>query len=266
MTAQTDDYPETTDTAEGSAEPAAQAPPAPQPKKRKLLRSVLIALIAILLLAGAFYTYFMFFSQPTVTKPFAAAPATEIADYEVTPAIDQIPSQIEPSAVDSMEMVPVGGTEVHDPFAEQTSANALLLEDIEKSLQELQLQNEKLGEHISALLGLRASVVSLINMQSVIAESTEDRLQAIEDSIHALSQAQPTPSSEEPDQSKPPFRLIGIDRWNNEWNAVILLDSKMTTLETDETRADWTLYEIDAAKRQAHFVHASGEAAILTVE
>ena len=263
---QNDAYPETTATPE-SAEPPAPETPVPQPKKRKFLRLIIIGLIVILLLAGAFFTYLMFFWDMPVQ--FTAAPAQKITDYEVVPETALQP-QSEFAAPDNMKTIPIGETEVHDSFASETEANAAILEDIEKTLDDLHSQNAQLAEQINKLLDLRATVLSLINMQSVVAESLEDRLQAIEDNMSMLSpqevQSQRTSVTEPPDLSKPPFQLIGIDRWNNEWNAVVLFGNKMTMLGQDETRAEWTLSEIDAANRQAHFVHATGDTAILTVE
>ena len=273
-----DEYPTNPQTATATAEASAaeietaaaeaSAPPPnsqPKPKRRGVLRLALYAAGAIIVLAGLLYggwSVYRYNSSFPITNP--GLPAEKIGDYQVNPEPAPSSSQIETAAT------PKNVSEFTDAapgtFAAQPQDNAKLLAEIRDVFEEMQEPSARFETQLQAVLELEASVVSLINIQSVFFESVEDRLQAIEDELQTLTtQNAPAQASTVPDQS-PPFRLVGIDRWNNAWNAVILFDNKMTMLEPNDTRAEWTLVSLDAKKRQARFVHAEGGEAVLTVD
>lgn len=60
-------------------------------------------------------------------------------------------------------------------------------------------------------------------------------------------------------QDSPPFRLIAIDRWNNQWNAVIEFDGKITMISPQSSRAGWLLVDVDPNSHTARFRATSGQ-------
>ncbi len=107
---------------------------------------------------------------------------------------------------------------------------------------------------------------SAIIMQSSVAQRLEVQILELETQVSQLA-AKITESrkpSESSDQT-PPFRLIAIDRWNNEWNAVIELDGKIAMIGPQSTRAGWLLLKVDPSSRSALFQAASGKEVQLQV-
>ena len=237
------------------------------PKRRRVLKAGIYgsAIITVVSLAYVGVSVYLKDSASYVRQD--SMTAEQFADYEVNPEKPAAPNPSEPStsAIDHVA--------IHDAAAplpasldSDLAAQIETIIEIQSLLEKAQETDAKLTEQVESLLGMRANVLSLINMQSVIAESIEDRLFAIEDKLQDMSSMMQRPeTTAEPDQSAPPFRLIAIDRWDNVWNAVIFLDSKMAMLEPNDSRAGWTLLEVDASRKQARFVHADGVEAVLDV-
>lgn len=108
---------------------------------------------------------------------------------------------------------------------------------------------------------------SAIALQSSVAELMDQRLLNLEVQVSNLTQtiAESNTANIEDVDSKPPFHLIAIDRWNNEWNAVIELDGKISMIGLNASRVGWLLVEIDPGEQTALFRAASGEEAKLRV-
>ena len=56
----------------------------------------------------------------------------------------------------------------------------------------------------------------------------------------------------------PPFTLIGIDRWQNEWNAVLEMQGKIAMIKPNAERAGWRLIKIEPKARKALFRNRGG--------
>ena len=80
---------------------------------------------------------------------------------------------------------------------------------------------------------LQKLVISLQTGQTIVAESHENRMNELAQKIDAISEPTPVTITQIPSTSStdvPPFRLIAIDRWENEWNAVLELNGKISML------------------------------------
>lgn len=108
---------------------------------------------------------------------------------------------------------------------------------------------------------------SAISLQSSVAELMDQRLINLETQVSNLMQiiTDSDTADIEDANSKPPFHLIAIDRWNNEWNAVIQLDGKISMIGLHASRVGWLLVEIDPGEQTALFRTATGEEAELRV-
>ena len=56
----------------------------------------------------------------------------------------------------------------------------------------------------------------------------------------------------------PPFNLVAIDRWHNEWNAVLEMQGKLAMLTPESERAGWQLVKIEPTARKALFRNREG--------
>ena len=56
----------------------------------------------------------------------------------------------------------------------------------------------------------------------------------------------------------PPFTLVAIDRWHNEWNAVLEMQGKLAMLTPESERAGWQLVKIEPTARKALFRNREG--------
>ena len=115
---------------------------------------------------------------------------------------------------------------------------------------------------------LQKLVISLQTGQTIVAESHENRMNDLAQKIDAMPESAPAtitpiPSTSSPDV--PPFRLIAIDRWENEWNAVLEMNGKISMLAPQSARAGWKLLQISPLNHTALFRSSSGTEAELTV-
>ncbi len=143
--------------------------------------------------------------------------------------------------------------------------NEKLLEEVRHQLRQNNDADLYLAEQVAELEKL---VISLQTGQAIVAESLEHRMTELAHKIDAMAEAAPNepapiPTTSSPDV--PPFRLIAIDRWENEWNAVLELNGKISMLAPQSARAGWKLLQISPQNRTALFRSNSGTEAELTV-
>ncbi len=107
---------------------------------------------------------------------------------------------------------------------------------------------------------------SIAAIQSSTTDRLEERMMNLEESITQLnSTLHESDATQQTKEQVPPFRLIAIDRWNNEWNAVIELDGKFAMIGLHSFRAGWQLLEIDPRERTALFQADSGHTVLVRV-
>ncbi len=134
-----------------------------------------------------------------------------------------------------------------------------LLEEIKIGLKQ---QNDSclyFDERLQPIDAILPKLESVIALQSAVAKRLDERMLNLEGQVLQLAATLDRPeSSADSADGVPPFRLIAIDRWNNEWNAVIELDGKISMIGPHLSRAGWLLLEVDPDNRSALFQARSG--------
>ena len=233
-------------------EPVPESPaPAPSARKLKisgrivLLSGGVVAMTVIAIIAVVFVL-------PSIQPQFIPQHATiEISDPPAT-AQDLV----------SMEAIPlpvVATENIEPPLPLLEIQN--LIEQTERLINQNDDAHLYLTKRIDNLDDVPEHLTALINQIN----SLEHRILLLEQSVRDLEHQPPaaikTPPPSPPAKlslSKPPFRLISIDRWQKKWNAVLEFEGKLTMIETPATVAGWQLVSINPASRTATFRNSDG--------
>ena len=240
---------------------------------RKMIFWALIVIVVFILTAGAVAIWL--YQPPLAELQTSAAEsaetlmtAQEVVNAEPLPVSETVAlgqPGVSPEAPDNVPL-PVGG--VYDPEEDLPPAKTEYEELLEEVKQKLQQNNDAdlyLADQIAELQKL---VISLQTGQTIVAESHENRMNELAQKIDAMSEPTPATITQIPSTSStdvPPFRLIAIDRWENEWNAVLEMNGKISMLAPQSARAGWKLLQISPQNRTALFRSNSGTEAELTV-
>ena len=241
---------------------------------RKLIYWSLAVIVVFFLAAGA-TSIWLFQPQPAPVLTSTAEivegrmTAQEVVNAEPLPVSETVAlgqPGFSPETHDNVPL-PVGG--VYDPEEDLPPTKTEYEELLEEVKQKMQQNNDAdlyLADQIEQLQKL---VISLQTGQTIVAESHEKRMNELTRKIDAMSEpptSEITPIPSTNSMDAPPFRLIAIDRWQNEWNAVIELNGKISMLAPQTTRAGWILLQISPQTRTALFRSRSGTEAQLTVD
>ena len=241
---------------------------------RKMIFWSLAVVVVFFLVAGAAAIWLY---QPplaqlqtsTVESAETLMTAQEVVNAEPLPVSETVAQGQPGLSSDELENVSllVGGvneSEEGRPMAKTEYEE--LLEEVRYQLRQNNDADLYLADQIAELQKL---VISLQTGQTIVAESLENRMNVLAQKIDAKSEAAPTSPTPIPSTSSsdvPPFRLIAIDRWENEWNAVLALNGKVSMLVPQSARAGWKLLRISPQNRTALFRSRSGTEAQLTVD
>ena len=195
--------------------------------------------------------------------------AQEVVNAEPLPVSETVAQGQPGISPDELENVPlpVGGVNESEegiPLAKTEYEE--LLEEVKQKLHQNNDADLYLADQIAELQKL---VISLQTGQTIVAENLENRMNELAQKIDAMSEVASTESAPIPSTSSsdvPPFRLISIDRWQNEWNAVLELNGKVSMILPQSARAGWKLLRISPQNRTALFRSRSGTEAQLTVD
>ena len=171
-----------------------------------------------------------------------------------------------PESQDNVPL-PVGGT--YESEEGLPPANAEYEELLEEVKQRLHQNNDADLYLADQMAEIQKLVISIQTSQTIVAESLENRMNELAQKFEAMPEVAPPASAPIPDASSmdvPPFRLIAIDRWENEWNAVLELNGKISMLAPQSARAGWKLLQISPQTRTALFRSRNGTEAQLTVD
>ena len=234
-----------------------------------------LAVLAVFILAAGAASIWLFQPPPapvlTSTAEIAEGPMTaqEVVNAEPLPVSETVAlgqPGFSPETHYNVAL-PVGGVyESEEGLPPAKTEYEELLEEVKQKLQQNNDADLYLADQIAQLQKL---VISLQTGQTIVAESNENRMNELAQKIDAMSEPAPTSPTPIPSTSSmdvPPFRLIAIDRWENEWNAVIELNGKISMLAPQSTRAGWILLQISPQNRTALFRSRSGTEAQLTVD
>ena len=259
-------------------------PPAADPKPvrsqsrrlpaRKLIFWSLVVIVVFFLVAGAAAIWL--YQPPLAQLQTSAAEseetlmtAQEVVNAEPLPVSETAAlgqPGLSPADLENVPL-PVGGVNESEeglPLAKTEYEE--LLEEVKHQLRQNNDADLYLADQFAELQKL---VISLQTGQTIVAESLENRMNELAQKFDFMSEAAPTetaPSSSTSSSDVPPFRLIAIDRWENEWNAVLALNGKVSMLVPQSARAGWKLLRISPQNRTALFRSRSGTEAQLTVD
>ena len=205
----------------------------------------------------------------TVESAESLMTAQEVVNAEPLPVSETVAQGRPGLSSDELENVPllVGGaneSEEGRPMAKTEYEE--LLEEVRHQLRQNNDADLYLADQFAQLQKL---VISLQTGQTIVAESLENRMNELAQKIDAMPEAAPNEPAPIPSTNSmdvPPFRLIAVDRWENEWNAVIELNGKISMLVPQSARAGWKLLRISPQNRTALFRSRSGTEAQLTVD
>ena len=241
---------------------------------RKMIFWSLVVIVVFFLVAGA-ATIWLYQPQlaPVLTSTAESAEslmtAQEVVNAEPLPVSETVAQGQPGLSPDELENVPlpVGGfNESEEGLPLANTEYEELLEEVKYQLRQNNDADLYLAEQFAELQKL---VISIQTGQTIVAENLENRMIDLAQKIDVMSEAAPTdpaPSSSTSSSDVPPFRLIAIDRWENEWNAVLELNGKISMLAPQSARAGWKLLRISPQNRTALFRSRSGTEAQLTVD
>ena len=258
--------------------PAADPEPVRSRSRRLPARKVIFWSLAVVVVfflvagAAAIWLYQPPLAQLQTSAVESAEPlmtAQEVVNTEPLPVSETVAQGQPGLSSDELENVslPVGGgneSEEGRPLAKTEYEE--LLEEVRYQLRQNNDADLYLADQIAELQKL---VISLQTGQTIVAESLENRMNELAQKFDFMSEAAPTSPTPIPStfsSDVPPFRLIAIDRWENEWNAVLALNGKVSMLVPQSARAGWKLLRISPQNRTALFRSRSGMEAQLTVD
>ena len=260
--------------------------PTKPPRKSLQLRRRLFVIISIVALGSttAIISVILYDSRDSVySQSFTAH---QVVDEDPVPSIgttnENSATQSDVLLVGSVENYPIAQNSITKSEVDYQSLEfetvQSLLENVEHQLQQNNDAHHYLGERLDAVNELEEKVASLIKTETVMAEMIEERLLSLErlstmlaESRKSIQAGQSNPSSEFEQieetnlPMRPPFRLISIDQWQNRWNAVLELDGKVSMIESNSSRADWRLLNINPVSKTATFQHKNGAITTLSV-
>ena len=193
----------------------------------------------------------------------------EVVNAEPLPVSETVALGQPGISPDELENVPLpvgGANESEEGLPLAKTEYEELLEEVRHQLRQNNDADLYLADQIAELQKL---VISIQTGQTIVAESLENRMNELAQKIDVMSEAapnEPAPISSISSSDVPPFRLIAIDRWENEWNAVLELNGKIAMLAPQSARAGWQLLRISPQNRTALFRSRSGMEAQLTVD
>ena len=241
---------------------------------RKMIFWSLVVIVVFFLVVGA--TAIWLYQPPLAQSQTSAVEsaemlmtAQEVVNAEPLP-VSEIVAQGQPGlSPDELENapLPVGGVnKSEEGIPPAKTEYEELLEEVKQKLHQNNDADLYLADQFAELQKL---VISIQTGQTIVAENLENRMNELAQKIDAMSEAAPTESTPIPSTSSmdvPPFRLIAIDRWENEWNAVLELNGKVSMLAPQSARAGWKLLRISPQNRTALFRSRSGTEAQLNVD
>ena len=241
---------------------------------RKMIFWLLVVIVVFFVVAGAAAIWL--YQPPLAQLQTSAAQssetlmtAQEVVNAEPLPVSETVAQGQPGFSPDELENIPlpVGGTyESEEGLPLAKTEYEELLKEVRHQLRQNNDADLYLADQMAEIQKL---VISIQTGQTIVAESLENRMNELAQKIDAMSEAVPPEAAPIPDASSmdiPPFRLIAIDRWENEWNAVLELNGKVSMLAPQSARAGWKLVRISPQNRTALFRSRNGTEAQLTVD
>ena len=172
-----------------------------------------------------------------------------------------------PEELISMAQLPVQSMMQAEPDTSPAADNPPPLSpeihDLMESVAQLLRRNDDANLYLSERIDRFDDIVATIAQLGAHVSDLDHRIAMLEEGVNDLAQQYRSAAiamamTEEESAPAPPFTLIGIDRWEKKWNAVLELEGKVTMIEPQVSVAGWKLLAIDPDRRTALFRSASG--------
>lgn len=206
------------------------------------------------------------FGEYTRKPPSPPASVQEIVDANTLPAIPN--SELTSAVVQesAAAILPMDDS-VNSPAIELSPEISATLEEIRLGLKQQTDAFLYFDEQLQPITESLYRLESALSVQSSTTALFEERMTHLQELVGELTAS--LTESRLPIESAehlPPFRLVAIDRWNNEWNAVIELNGKISMIGLNASRAGWLLFQIIPNSRSAVFRSESGNQVKLEVD
>ncbi|MDE0310043.1 MAG: hypothetical protein OXI60_09470 [Acidiferrobacterales bacterium] len=227
-------------------------------------RMVVISTVIIAVLATCTLAYRLFFTEPLPSQPSASVREIVDADTPTSDSQTSVSTLQQESPQNSTTPVPL----------QPPQPEPIVNPELQKLLSEIPYEQRQtrdalvyFDDRIDSLIELKPSIESLVSGQGKTINALETRMMAIENALREFADTLEVNNtdSEKVADSRPPFNLIAVDRWENQWNAVIELDGRITMIQPEDSRAGWKLLKINPSTASAEFHSDSGTQAILKV-
>ena len=206
------------------------------------------------------------FSEYSHKSPAPPASVQEIVDANAFPSTQNselATTVVQESAAATLPM----DDSVNSPTIEMSPEISVTLDEIKLGLKQQTDAFLYFDEQLQPITESLHRLESAVSVQSSTTALFEDRMTLLEELVGELTVS--LTESRLPKESaeySPPFRLVAIDRWNNEWNAVIELNGKISMIDLNASRAGWLLLQINPNSRSAVFRSESGNQVKLEVD
>ena len=206
------------------------------------------------------------FSEYTRKSPSPPASVQEIVDANAFPSTPN--SELNAAVVQesTAAILPMDNS-VDSPAIEISPEISATLDEIRLGLKQQTDAFLYFDEQLQPITESLHRLESAVRVQSSTTGQFEERMTLLEELVGELTVSlTESRLPGEPTEHLPPFRLVAIDRWNNEWNAVIELNGKISMIGLNASRAGWLLLQINPNSRSAVFRSETGDQVKLEVD
>ena len=223
----------------------------------KIKISILLAIALVTLASGASLLY----PKTVYKKETPAISVKELVDIEngtKESAIREETDQFSIHDNNDSSIIPKASAYEQSLNPEQLA----LLEEVKNLLMKHEDAFLYFDQRLSPLDELKPKLETAVSLQTSLAKLLESRMIQLESKVgnmeRAIIDSKKPNLSENTHLSYPPFRLIAIDRWNNEWNAVLELGGQVTAVRPKASLAGWSLLSINPIRHSAKFRKSDG--------
>ena len=265
-----------------TSEPATNESPPPSPVPAKvpplkslhlrkwMIRSLVIIATAMTIAIAAVVIVSKTIPSPppavSLHDPIPETPINQDAIITAAELAAQIPDvdqyNVEPNTADTIPPSNTNQVPENEPPPPNAAELAALIQQLNASLQRADDATLYLETRVGAL---ENNLEGIKTVDRRMAELTEEvsSLKSQSRKLYSLienSNATPTQAIAPATaiSTVPPFTLVAIDRWHNEWNAVLEMQGKLAMLTPESERAGWQLVKIEPTARKALFRNREG--------
>ena len=265
-----------------TSEPATNESPPPSPVPAKvpplkslhlrkwMIRSLVIIATAMTIAIAAVVIVSKTIPSPppavSLHDPIPETPINQDAIITAAELAAQIPDvdqyNVEPNTAETIPPSNTNQVPENEPPPPNAAELAALIQQLNASLQRADDATLYLETRVGAL---ENNLEGIKTVDRRMAELTEEvsSLKSQSRKLYSLienSNATPTQAIAPATaiSTVPPFNLVAIDRWHNEWNAVLEMQGKLAMLTPESERAGWQLVKIEPTARKALFRNREG--------